>query len=657
MPFTIGNLRFKNVDALNKQLTNAAVEFSLFRGRKISLKDDTGQQQIVTVNKIFEEIKLVLETTEFQETDKGSLKEVYSTCESLKNKGYEKENPSWQRAPLFTRLITLLKHFISNKFRSKLPEIERLRFSSLKGADNQYKSNNTTDIHQPMDTLIAAQGDQKPALHQQKPGDVAKDNRKQAEQQTKDPAPSEPNRKAEQPVKPIDLEPLDTDLVAHAKPDELASATLNCNFIFEQLPADLERTLAFMNLSPLMIELVVGRANCPESFMLKQIEKNSSLVKHCFLKSNPEFIRKAIQINPAAYEFLEPISKEDDEIKKLVLKHPQCSKQTTIQVLSSKGILLSEAKEEFQRDRDVCLAAFRQNPEVWSQIEIELELSSEDIQLALKKSYCPKDFAHDQITKNGMLIQYCHLDYLNKDKELAEKAVRQNWLAFKSLVDSGAVWSNDADFIDLVIQIDPHAYEYVREKMNIATDYKLEKKVLSHDSCSEELAIQILSKNGELLQNANNSLKNSPAVCRAAFTSKINGWDYIPRAMQEQLNLTQEEMSEVLRNENCKSEVALFLLRKDGMLLKESHPNILNTFNLVAAAVSQNGLALQFCKAFDMPNYDLEIALKAIENNPDAYRYVNEKLKKNKEIMRATVEHPNCSGEIKVETVNNYLKS
>lgn len=920
MQFHIHGLRFKNVSSIDEHLKNAKVEFSLMRGRKIVLSDDNGNKQLLTANKIFEELRMALQKAKnLKKIDEEPVRSLYKTCESLKNKGYDDKDPnsSWHQANPLTRLITSLKHFVSNMFKVKLPDFQYLKFNLEEASEDQQKEptfrywlENDKDLNEavinkdkndpkaevPIDiekeppyldqalnnekevgAEVHIENDKKAelVLEQKKEAELKKPQVNQALHNVQDLyALAKQNAIAIVTANPEDLNSLDEGLkydrevvkaaamlnglvLRHVKDrygndeeigrlaisnnvlalsyvtetwqkdhnmialaiskdpiaydwihpscqkhpsvlkqtishpnctksialeivsidgslltfasDELKKNKDVCKIAFKQNPSvwneisvpldlsvgDIRYALkqatcpeSFMldqikedaslmqfcflksnelfvtkalDINPLIYEYLneksknnpnvmkqvvkhskcskkitleilskdgllltvakkefqkdhdvcltafkqnpaawnkikielnlsfadvkqaLEKATCPKSFVLKQVEKDIKMLQYCYLKSNPQFVREAIEINPEAYEFIDNISQKDNQVMKQVLRHPNCSKALTLKILSKNGLLLPETKAEFQQDHDVCLTAFKQNPKILTNIPIQLKLNSADITQALQNENCPKAVAHAQVEKEGMLVQFCHPKLI--DKVLARKAVTQNGLALRYLGKNNA-WDKDDEIIELAIKNNPRAYEYVNSSKKLSPKpdyYKIEKQVIKHPDCPRDIAIEILSKCGHILDKANPKLLQDVEVCYVAFMKNPKSWDDMSKEVQEKLDLTIGEIKRALGNDSVTESFVSFQLKKDGMLINDCKSYFRNESRYVKIAVAQNGLALQYCNSNVIPSHDKDIALIAIESNPNAYQFVKDGLKKSKEILKKTIQHPLCS--------------
>lgn len=719
MQFNIQGLHFENIESIHEHLENAEIEFSFLRGRKISLSDDKGNTQLLTANKIFEKIGSTLKKTkDLNQADREPLSALYKTCESLKNKGYNKEpDSSWNRAGLLTRLFTFLKHFFSHLFRKELPEFKQLNFSQKdnlqeKNTDANSQEEEFHDLQhennraEPPKVDLLFKDDQLPDYQEVEV--IVEANHLKADHLLDDQLLDDQEVEViveNDGLPPIDpIGPVDTNVAKQNAIDLVTANPSALNGLNDDLKYDRDVIRAaitkdgmaleyvqdrydtakefyslaitnnpqayqwihpFYRHDPNLVVQVLAHPQCPPSLAREIISRNTLLLRDAheslkqdkmvhydFLKSDPAFAIQVIGVNPAAYPYFADSIKNDPEMMKRALKHPQCSKELTLTILSNNGLLLEEAKQEFQQERDVCLTAFKQNPQIFSKITIPLYLSVDNVKEALQNVNCPIEFAYRQVEREGILIQFCN-PQLKRDKDLVKKAVTQNGLALQHLgynPDGSPSWNGDDEIIALAIANNPQAYEFVSslKKISFVGNFDLEKKTIQHPQCSQSTALNLVKEVGWLYKYANATLKHDHEVCLTAFRKQPEIWSEIPIP----LTLTLQDIKKAFVSDFGSDEFVKDQLKKDGMLLKECKYSDRQDPTFIKIAVAQNGLALQYGNKSYCPADDKEIALIAIENNPKAYWHAKDKLREDQDIIQKTLDHPQCDPDTRLYLID-----
>ena len=79
----------------------------------------------------------------------------------------------------------------------------------------------------------------------------------------------------------------------------------------------------------------------------------------------------------------------------------------------------------------------------------------------------------------------------------------------------------------------------------------------------------------------------------------------------------------------CKGWIILFAFSQDGRALLSASKQLQNDREIVLAAVTQDGYALEFA------SNDREVVLAAVTQNGEALEYASEDLKRDREIVEA----------------------
>jgi hypothetical protein len=246
------------------------------------------------------------------------------------------------------------------------------------------------------------------------------------------------------------------------------------------------------------------------------------------------------------------------------------NKQETIAKLQLNGKQL-EFVPQFKGDKDVVLAAVKQNGEalkfaseelqgdkgfmmaVVAQNGVALEFASEELQ-------GDKEVVMAAVKQNGVALNYVS-EELKADKEFMMAAVKQNRFALKYAPEE---LQGDKEFVLAAVTQNGEALEYVSEELRQ----------------DKEVVLAAVTQNGEALEYASEELKHDEEFIMDVVTKNKDFILYVD-------SFKDEESKELLKS------VIKLALSNDGLLLAKL-PDLYVTEEMCVTAVRQNNYAYQY---------------------------------------------------------------
>ncbi len=363
------------------------------------------------------------------------------------------------------------------------------------------------------------------------------------------------------------------------------------------------------------------------------------------------------------------------------------------------GLFLRHASKRLQNDFDVVLAAVKQNGLALRFASRLLQHNSEIVMAALRQNHlalkeaAPSlkercDFMMGVVEIKGELLRFADPS-LKNNLPLCERAVEQNG---EALAYVGNELKNNEALVRKAIQHDPHNLQYagedIRKNMQfmqemVEIDGTLLKYYLGEEETSnyQNLVLKAVNKNGFAMQYVADSLKGNERMAKAAFRQNPEALEHIAielvtsqdfmlecieqngLAMQwiaeqidtniaeentrmrvvrsfQQLIISQENLNPRIQTIQEQFDREAFMVsaaKVNCMSLQHMPEKYLNNPNVVNAAISHNGQAIQFA-AVPLKN-DSDIALAAFKQSPLILDILNDELVKNKNFMLSCIAH------------------
>ena len=258
-------------------------------------------------------------------------------------------------------------------------------------------------------------------------------------------------------------------------------------------------------------------------------------------------------------------------------------KDVVLAAVKQNGVALKFASEELRQDKEVVMAAVKQ--EEWA-----LKYASEDLK-------GDKEFMMAAVTQEGVALEYAS-EELQGDKEVVLAAVTQNGVALEYASED---LQGDKEFMMAAVTQNGVALEFASDELQ----------------SDKEVVLAAVTQNGEVLKFASEELQGDKEVVLAAITQE--GWAL-------------EYASEDLKADK---QFMLAAVNQNGYALKYVSPELKGDKEFILAAVKQNRVALKYVS--EKFKGDKEFILAAVKQNGMALQYVSEELKSDKEFMMAAV--------------------
>ena len=412
-------------------------------------------------------------------------------------------------------------------------------------------------------------------------------------------------------------EDMETKKQAVAKRELLAAIRLHAwvlQFARPEQCDDREVILSAIQEDGLTLQYASPELRNDKEIVLEAIKNNVLALQYASpeLRKNQGFVLDAIkQLNDI-------LAREDDggrlHHESMHQKYGDVLKYTSEELRKDKGFLLTliqrdrygcalrYAGHEFQNNREIVLAAVRQNH--WA-----FEFASE----ALRKD---KKFVLATLKESGYALQYAN-EGLKNDKDLVVAAVQRHGLALQF---ASLELQNDRATVLAAVQQNGLALQFANE------EFKRDK----------EIVLAAVQENGSALVFASKELKNDKEIVLTAVqqhaSKELQNHKEIVLTAVKQYGLALASASSELRNDR---EVVLAAVQQDWTALQYASPELQNDKELVYAAIAQNGSALRYASK-ELMN-DKNLVLAAVQQVGLALEYASPELRNDKDIVYTAI--------------------
>lgn len=288
-----------------------------------------------------------------------------------------------------------------------------------------------------------------------------------------------------------------------------------------------------------------------------------------------EFIKDALRLNSTVFMHLPDRFKSDRDVALFAVKRDSSNFEEIDPLLKNdrgiafeavriKSALFAELPETLRADPAIALCAVAGDGLLLKDV---LGIAAE-----------MRDVVLTAIRQNGLALKFAHPSF-RKDKWMVLDAIVKNYFAVKYALDEAA---NDIDVALAVVNRNGLLLEYL---------------VNAHRDCEGVVKIAV-AQNMKAFQYASERLRGDEAMVLLLLeTYGLAIYPYLSDTTLGNVTIMQA------------------IVKRDGMLLEYAKENVLLNKPTVMLAVKQNGLAIQFAKAF---LGDKEVQMAALANNPAA---------------------------------------
>lgn len=288
-----------------------------------------------------------------------------------------------------------------------------------------------------------------------------------------------------------------------------------------------------------------------------------------------------------------------------------------IQLVSENGLELENLDSVFQNNKNVVLAAVRQNGRALAFAHPRLQNDNEVVREALKDE-----------EDTDFIIEHAGENFKNHREALLE-LIRTNEMAIGYGNDELV---EDKAFILDAIDANPMVIQLLDESL------KNDKEIVTRAL----MAMSLLGQNPAiLLQFVGDQLRSFAKAYIRVLINPLhlnhldelfkNDRDIVLAAVQRNgLALLYAPLA--LKNDR---DIVLIALQRNALALRYASLPLKNDINIVLAAVQRNGLAFQY--ASKALRSDKRVALEAVQRNGLALQYASEALRNDKEVVLAAV--------------------
>lgn len=305
----------------------------------------------------------------------------------------------------------------------------------------------------------------------------------------------------------------------------------------------------------------LGLTITPKNIGLLNNSTIQRLMTHCDIENGPkEFYLEVLQI----------LEKESPTAMKHLFVHDFS--------------FLRNVKEKYGANRDVVLAAVKNNGWELEHASLGLQSDREVILTAVQKSGHPLQFASEE---------------LRNDKEVVLTAVQKIGSAFRFASEE---LRNDKEVILAAIQNDGHILRFISEELRNDRD----------------ITLAAVQKNGWPLKYANEEFRNDKEIVLTAVQTSEQALEFA---------------SEELQGDR---DIVLTAVQKSGWALKYASLGLRNDKEVLLAAVQNNGHPLQF--ASEELRNDRGIVLAAVQKTGCALRFASPALQNDEEVIKTAIQ-------------------
>jgi hypothetical protein len=332
-------------------------------------------------------------------------------------------------------------------------------------------------------------------------------------------------------------------------------------------------------------------------------------------KGDKDVVLAAVKQNGRALEYVSEELKSDKEV--------------VLAAVAQTVAALKYVSEELKGDKEVILVVVTQNGWALNYASKELKGDKEVVLAAVKQNRNALEYASEElkadkefmmaaVTKNIHALEYASED-LKRDKEFILAAVNQYGAALKYASEE---LKSDREIVLAAVTQDGVALEYASEELKGDKEFIL--AAVTQDSWALEYASEELKGDKEVVLAA---VKQSGVALRYASEDLKGDKEVVLAAISQEVEILKFASEELKANK----EFMLDVVTQDGLALEYASEDLKQDKEVVLAAVKQNGLALEY--AFEELKGDKEVVLAAVTQNIVTLEYASEELKQDKEVL------------------------
>ena len=333
-------------------------------------------------------------------------------------------------------------------------------------------------------------------------------------------------------------------------------------------------------------------------------------------------------------------------------------RELVLAAVKQDGSALQYASEELRSDRELVLAAVKQNFLALKYVASALR-SDSDFMLAVVKSHgwmlydapfelrLDGDFMLAAVKQYGLALKYAS-DELRSDRDIVLAAVKQNGFALQYASNE---LRSDRDVMLAAVKQNGSALQYASNELRSGRDIVLAAvkqdgsalQYASNELCSgRDIVLAAVKQNGKALQYASNELRSDRDIVLAAVKQNGSALQYasnefrsdrdIVLAAVKQYGLTLQYASNELRSDR---DIVLAAVKQNGWALVRASEEFRSVRELVLAAVKQNGWVFQ-CASEEFRS-DRELVLAAVAVSGQALQYAASSLRRDPAVVFAAM--------------------
>lgn len=390
------------------------------------------------------------------------------------------------------------------------------------------------------------------------------------------------------------------------------------------------------------------------------------------LRSDPKILSAAKEQNIHALEFA-PDNLTVDAIYSRTEKNKLINELETGKITFQGKAGDKLLPKILRKDRELVLAAIRYDGSAIKYASDELQKDVEVVKLSISKKISFLDYASDTLTANQVLLPKEKLDYIT--------SLKAGIIGLSSLPK---ILRNDPEIVSAAIERDGLAVEHASNELQ--ADPKIGLLAVKNNPLAlqylhrslknnPEIVIEAIKKDGLAIQHASEELQDDPKIALIAVKNNSLAFNFLYPPITSNYEIVKialeanpeliGHVAEDLKNEKGEkiySKIVDEMLTKDinairfmkypghkwmEVCLKKDISTIkyLSShlpLNAVTRDLIYNGLAakkisLKDFSSISVLNYDKEIVMKAVQVDGVALQYVSDKLKKDEEVVLASI--------------------